>query len=197
MKSVWTWVAAVATALVVSACGGGGGGSAPAVVAAGDATVSFGPSNGAVMSAFSGKTFSFAALPSSFGVSGTSTMTLTSNGTTASYALQNVAGSSTGPLTFGSCIFTPAAGSTFSPPHPLAPGATAITINPCAIKLASNGVPTGEPVDVDVTLTFGTGAGAFASSPIRITILISATGAVTVNGVPAGTVPVSSLTGVN
>ena len=178
---------AVAAVVGLSACGGGGGNDAPPAVAVADTTVGVSPT---VTGAMVSTVFSFPSGLASFG--STSATTVTFNDTCPIPAFTVTSGGNTaiGATTFGSCIFK-IASSTFPAPSPLAEGKT-LTINPCNININTRGqVANGVGQSRSVALVLG----AAASSGASVTVSVTPSGQVTLNGATVGTVALSDGTG--
>ncbi|WP_427913580.1 hypothetical protein ACPWT1_00995 [Ramlibacter sp. MMS24-I3-19] len=194
MKSLWKWAAvSSATALLVS-CGGGGGGDTQVAVANGASAVKVDATNGSTaVQAMSNQPITFASGVPDFGTTGSTTVTIAppASGTAApTFSIASGGATASGDMTFGSCIFT-VKSSTFPAGSTLATGAK-ITVSPCSISLATNGVPaTGVAVNVSVTLTLNS----VTSTPYTETVSVSPAGAVSVNGQTVVTVKVGALTG--
>ena len=126
------------------------------------------------------------------GTTAATTVTFTSSAASATPAFSIASGgaSATGDLTFGSCIFT-VKSSTFPAGSKLAVGAK-ITVSPCAVTLATGGVAaTGAAAAVNTTLTLN----GVTSAPYPVTVAITPTGTVQVNGTTVTTTLVSTVTG--
>lgn len=181
--------AAVSAALV--ACGGGGSTSTPIAVAAANTSVAISPANGAAATAaVSGQTFTFPSGAAALGTTASTTVKLTSGaaGSPAKFDIASGTGTATGALTYGSCIFTVAVGSTI----PGLPAGTVLTVNPCTLGIATSGLAAnGVPQNGAATLTLG----ATSSTSLPLTVTISAGGDVSINGSSVGTVTTSRLTG--
>jgi hypothetical protein len=178
---------AAAAAVALSACGGGGSNDAPPAVAVADTSVVVSPT---VTAAMVSTVFSFPSGVSAFG--NTSATTVTFNDTSSIPAFTVASGGNTaiGATTFGSCIFK-IASSTFPAPSPLAEGNT-LTINPCNIKINTRGqVANGAGQSRSVALVLG----AAASSGTSVTVSVTPSGQVTLNGATVGTVALSDGTG--
>jgi hypothetical protein len=178
---------AVAAAGVLSGCGGGGsaGNDVPAVATA-NTTVAV---SSAVTGALVSTAFAFPSGVTSFGT--TSATTVTFNDTTPIPAFTITSGGHTaiGTIT-GSCSFK-IASSDFPAPSPLEEVKT-VTVNPCNVKINTTGQVAngaGQPRNVELVL------GANASSVIPITVSVTASGQVTLNGATVGTVVLSNGTG--
>ena len=180
---------AVAAAVVLSACGGGGGGGgndAPAVAAA-DTTVRVSPTvTGAVVNT----PFAFPSGVTSFGTTSATTVAFNDTSATPAFTISSGGNTATGTTTFGSCIFT-ITSSTFVAPSPLAGGNT-ITVNPCNITINTKGqLANGVGQSRSVALVLG----ATASSGTSITVSVTPSGQVTLNGAIVGAVALADGTG--
>ena len=181
--------AAAAAALV--ACGGGGSTSTPIAVAAANTSVAIDPTTGAAATAaVSGQTFAFPSGAAVLGTTASTTVKLTSGatGSPAQFEIASGAGKATGALTYGSCIFTVAAGSTI----PSLPAGTVVTVNPCTLGVATAGlIANSVPQNGAATLTLGT----VSSNSFPLIVSITAAGVVSINGSNLGTAITTRLTG--
>lgn len=195
MKSLWKWaVATSATALLVACGGGGGGGDGPISVAVGNPSFVVDGTNGSSAVQAMAQSITFANGVPDFGTTGTSTtLAITANplGTPPpSFVISAGGSTASGDLTFGSCIFT-VKSSTFAAGSKLAAGAK-VTVSNCSLLLNINGAAaTGTPVSVTAVLTLNT----VSSNPYKITVVITPTGQVMVNGLTVYNIKVTSLTG--
>ena len=195
MKSLWKWAAVSSATALLVACGGGGGGSSdgPISVANGDTTVAVNGTTGPNAVQAMAQSITFPNGVPDFGTTASTTLGISATplGTPPpSFTITSAGSTASGDLTFGSCIFT-VKSSTFAAGSKLAPGAK-ITISNCSIVLSTNGVPaTGVGASVSAALTLNT----VTSNPYKVTVVISPTGTVQVNGLTVNTIKVSSLTG--
>ena len=184
-------LAAAASAALVACGGGGGSSSAPIKAASANTSVAIGPANGAAATAaVSGQTFAFASGVAALGTTASTTVALTSGaaGAPAKFDIASGTGKATGALTYGSCIFTVAAGSTI----PSLPAGTVVTVNPCTLGVATTGLAANDvPQNGSATLTLGT----TTSAALPLTVTISASGSVSINGSTVGTVATGNHTG--
>lgn len=194
MKSLWKWaVVSSATALLV-ACGGGGGGSdGPISVAVGNPNFVVDGTNGSNAVQAMAQTMTFPNGVPDFGTTSSTTLAVTASplGTPPpSFVISSGGSTASGDLTFGSCIFT-VKSSTFAAGSKLATGAK-VTVSNCSLLLNINGAAaTGTPVGVTAVLTLNT----VSSNPYKITVVITPTGQVMVNGLTVYNIKVTSLTG--
>jgi hypothetical protein len=195
MKSLWKLaVVSSATALLV-ACGGGGGSNDDHVAVANSASaVTVDGTNGSnSVQAMAGQSIVFANGVPDFGTTASTTVAVSATplGTPPpSFTISSGGATATGDLTFGSCIFT-VKSSTFPAGSKLVAGAK-ITVSPCKITLATAGViAAGTPASVSTTLTLNT----VTSAPYKITVTITPSGTVQVNGLTVYTTTLSSATG--
>ncbi len=170
MKLKLVALAAVSVA-ALAACGGGGD---PVLVAAGDATISVAP---AVAAAVANTDFTFASGVAALGTTAETTVKFTNTAATPAFSISSGGNTATGTTTFGSCIFV-VSNSTFPAGHPLANGQT-VTVNPCSVRLATaGGVANGQPTTRNAAMLLG-----FAASSGRsVTVAVSPSGSLTVNG---------------
>lgn len=185
MNKFFGSVIAVMMAASLCACGGGGGGPAPVAVAAADTTVAVSPTTTAVVT---GIPFTFTAVPS-FGTTGTTTLTFTNTSTTPAFSVISGSNTASGTTTFGSCDFH-ITSSTFTPPSPMVVGNTVI-VDPCTMKINTNGAVTGSPSDRTITITLG----ASQSGGVTKTVVVTPDGSVTIDGHTVSTVPVKVVSG--
>lgn len=193
MKSLWKWAAVSSATALLVACGGGGGGDGPISVANGDAQVAVNSTTGPNAVQAMATSITFPNGVPDFGTTGSTTLGVTATplgSPPPSFTVTSGGSTASGDLTFGSCIFT-VKSSTFAAGSKLATGAK-ITISNCTILLSTNGVPaTGVGVSVNATLTLNT----VTSNPYKVTVVITPTGLVQVNGLTVFTIKVSPLTG--
>lgn len=148
-----TGLAAILASAVLVACGGGGGDQYAPITS--NAVTPMTATTAAVLT--DNGPIAFAAIPD-LGISGNATFTAGGTGPAAytfSIAEALSGNTASGPLTFGSCIFTVTA-SSFPAIHPLALGKTA-TVNPCNLTIQTAGQGnTGSAFSALTTLLFGT-----------------------------------------
>ena len=167
---------------MLAACGGG---SSSVPVAGSNTSISINPATGpALLKALDGKTATFAAGVAEFGTTGPTTVSFSGSNFTITEV--NTGKTVTGPMTFGSCIFTAAQSSLLS----FLVGRT-ITVNPCTIDANTAGIPaSGVETIINVVFKFPSGG----SSVIAIPLSIAADGTVKSGGTTLGNVTLS-LTG--
>ena len=185
LKLIFTASAAVA-ALV--ACGGDSSSSDPVKVAAADTTVS---ASAASIAGVSGQTFNFPSGVPALGLSGASSVKLTSASSTTTsptFSLTSGTGTAAGNLGFGSCVFAITSSNI--------PGVTVgqtITVNPCQYNVATKNVQaTGQATTVQVLLNLGITPSAANQASVAID---PTTGVVTVNNVNTGVSVTLAVTG--
>lgn len=176
-KHLWTVTIGMAAAL--AGCGGGGGGEQTLAVSR-DTSV---PVDSTITSAVVQTPFSFPAGVPSFGTSAPTTVTFTSTASTPTFTVASAGETATGTTTFGSCIFTVQA-STFPATSPLAAGRT-VTVHPCILALNTSGMPADGSADpVAGTLVLGS----TTSAPATVTVQVSTSGVLTLNGTTLNTI---------
>lgn len=183
-KLLWTVTIGMAAAL--AGCGGGSG--EQTLVVTQDAQV---PVTSSVTSAVVQTPFTFPSGVASFGTSAPTTVTFTSTAATPAFTVTSGSNTASGTTTFGSCIFTVTA-STFPADSPLATGKV-ITVNPCTLTVDTSGTAAdGTPDTVAGTLVLGT----IASDGANVSIAVSPSGDLLLNGTPLDVVvPVTPLSG--
>ena len=171
---------ALAGSAILAGCGSS---SSSTTTAASDLpAVALTPTNGAALiNAVTGKTFSFpnTAGVSALGTTGPTSVAFSGQNFTVTQAGSN-AGSYSGTMSYGSCIFTVTASSLSSVTI-----GQKITVNPCSLDVNTEGQGTGSTQDRPVTLVLGT----TTSIPVSVPVLVTAQGEVIVNGTTAGSVP--------
>ena len=187
MKKLAKLALGAALAAALAACGGGGGSATTAALASADTVA---PANATTVAAVSNVPLTFATGVPEFGTAGPTTVTFNKSGADAGFGIATSSGSASGNATFGSCIFQITA-STFSAPSPLALGQT-IRVNPCNFNASTNGATAN---GAGSTRALSAIFGSTKSSDVLVTITVSPTGEVTVNGVGIGTVTVVAVTG--
>lgn len=189
MKSVYFKSAitlAVSSAFLVACGGDPAPAPAPTPAASANTTANV---NATTVGAVSGKAFTFPSGVAALGTTGATTLTVT-DAAVDTFAVSSPAGSYSGDLAYGSCIFKILT-STFAAPSPYAVGQT-ITVAACSVSAATSGVAAnGQSNNANVSFTLG----ATASNPIGLPVVISPSGAVTVGGVAVGSVVVVTPTG--
>ncbi|MDB5743342.1 MAG: hypothetical protein JWR68_1657 [Polaromonas sp.] len=185
----------LSSSLMLAACGGGDNDNPPlpTTVATSATTATINPSSGAAaVESVLNQNFSFASGVPAFGTTSATTLTLAGTGANPTFTIGSGGNTASGTMTYGSCIFR-ITSSTYPANHALALGKTT-TVSPCALTIATSGITAnGTSVSANITLTLGT----VFSVPLTITVSVSATGVVTVNGVVIATVPVGASTGAN
>lgn len=178
---------------LLSACGGSSdnGQLSPAPIASSSLSAEITPQTGATLvNSVLDKSFDFSTGVPAFGTTSATSLKLSGNGTTPSFAINSAEGTASGSMTFGSCIFT-VSQSSFAPSHPLAQGKT-FTVKPCTLSVATAGIKgDGIATPTTVTLLLGT----INSKPITVSVSISATGVVTLNSFTIGSVTLVAATG--
>lgn len=195
----------VAGSALLAACGGGGGSAPVAAVSSTDLSLVASASTAAAIApAFVSVSSTPIAFPAGF--TGTVSKTdltpaLAPAGTTLAFSTGTVATSpvvtvvsggltATGTTTFGSCTFTFDANSPFVAPSPFAPGKT-LYVDPCSITIPTASITAdGGTQSLSVELTLGT-----TTVSQIVSVVVSATGTVSLNGTPVGTVTVVAPTG--
>jgi hypothetical protein len=175
----------MASAAILSACGGSD--DEPAQVAATDATLGV---NLAVAQAAANTPFNFPSGVPDLGTTGTTTVAFTSTATTPAFSIQNGNQTATGTTNFGSCVFV-VASSSFPAGHRLAAGSQ-VTINPCNIRLGTQGAPADSVARQRAAVFI---LGSAASTGSTVTVAINSGGTVTINGQAAGTVTLVPVSG--
>jgi hypothetical protein len=179
------------SALLV-ACGGGSSGSLPpARIASTNTTALINPQTGAaVVNSVLDKSFGFSSGVPSFGTTSATTLKLSGTGAAPSFAISSAEGSAPGAMTYGSCIFT-VGQSIYPATFPLASGKS-VTVSPCSLTVATIGLK-GDGIATPANATFQLGT--VNSSPVSVSVSISASGVVTVNGFIIGSVTLVAATG--
>lgn len=180
------------SALLV-ACGGSSssGSLPPAPIASTNTSAVINPQTGAaVVSSVLDKSFEFSSGVPSFGTTTATSLKLTGTGAAPSFAITSPEGTASGAMTYGSCIFT-VSQSSFNASHPLAQGKT-VTVSPCSLTVGTAGLK-GDGIATPTSVTFLLGT--VNSRPVSVSVTISASGVVTVNGFTIGSVTVVAATG--
>ena len=171
---------ALAGSAILAGCGSS---SSSTTTAASDLpAVALTPTNGAALiNSVTGKTFSFpdTAGVSALGTTGPTSVAFSGQNFTVTQAGSN-AGSYSGTMSYGSCIFTVTASSLSSVTI-----GQKLTVNPSSLDINTAGQGTGSTQDRPVTLVLGT----TTSIPVSVPVLVTAQGEVIVNGTTAGSVP--------
>ena len=162
-KASLKWVlSATVAAAMLAACGGG----SDVVPATPSTSSSLTAANAA---ALAGTPFVFDGGVAQFGTTASTSLTVTGAGAATQFSIASGGSTASGPMSFGSCIFTITT-STFAAAHPLGAGKM-ITINPCSLAINSAGYPVGTAA-IPTVLTLGT----LASSPNSRTVTVGADG---------------------
>lgn len=174
--------AVVGGGFLVTACGGGGSSVVP--VGSANTVAAINPTTGAaVVGGVLNNAFTFANGVAGLGMTGSTKLTLTGTGAAPSFSATSAAGTTSGTLSYGSCIFKITAapdaslvGTTFTEPN-------------CSLTLPTKGVPAnGSTQSGNATFTIGSYTG---SAPV--TYSLNSAGAITINGFTlAVTAPVST-----
>lgn len=194
MKCFWKLAVVTSAAAVLVACGGGGS-DAPATVAANAAPLAINAASGpTAVQAIGTDTMVFAGGVPDFGTTGSTSLKVGAPPygatTPATFTVTSGASTATGDLTYGSCIFT-VKSSNFPASSKLLVGAV-IKVDPCVVNLSTLGVPTTTATfPITATLTLNT----VTSAPYKVTVSISPSGVVTVNGIIVTIVGVKPVTG--
>lgn len=193
MKKLMQWAIALCSAAMLTGCGGGGGGDAARTVTA-DANLAINPTSGpALVSAIADETFTFADGVPAFGTTASTSVEFSAPPTPSAapgFSISSGGNTATGTVAFGSCIFRITA-SSFPDGHALAEGET-ITVNPCNLNVNVRGATAnGQATSRSVALLLG----AAASAGATVTVAVTPGGQLTLNGVAAGTVTLSPITG--
>lgn len=179
--------------MLLAACGGGNDSPLrPISQVQGDVSANIDadllPASQTAVQSVLGQTFYFPSGIPSLGTSGGTTVKLSGSGVAPTFEIVSGSLKASGPMSYGSCIFTIDSSSTFVAPHRLAyvpPSAPPASIDPnkhviepCSLTVATDGkTPTGNANLSTVTFTLdGT------SSSVTVPVSIDANGVVTVNG---------------
>jgi hypothetical protein len=180
-----TMFSIVAAAAMLTACGGGGDNALPVTnVATTNVTA---PITAASVSAVTGQAFTFNGGVGAFQTASPTTVTLNS---ASSFSVASNEGTASGNLGFGSCIFT-VTQSTFPASSPLAVGKT-LEVQPCAITVATAGVSAEQNATARAVSFQIEGNASIAKD---LTVDITSTGTVVVNGTNIGSVTLQPTTG--
>ena len=137
--------------------------------------------------AVTGEPFTFSSGVAKFGTTSPTTVTLNSAST---FSVAATEGNASGNLTYGSCIFTVTT-STFPVGSKLAQGAK-VEVTPCDLQIPTAGVSVDAAAAAKaVTFLLGTAT----SQPVQLTVDVTPTGQVVVNGVTVATVQLTTVTG--
>lgn len=182
--------------MLLAACGGGDSALTPVpLVATTNTAAAINPTTGAaVVQGVLGKDFTFANGVPSFGTTSATSLILSGSGATPSFNITSGVSTASGAMAYGSCIFTVAT-STFPSGTPLLALGSKVTVSPCTLSVATAGMKAdGTSATANVFLVLGT----TISSPVSVTVSVSSTGVVTVNGSTVGSatlVPATGATG--
>ncbi|MGE4243485.1 hypothetical protein [Ramlibacter sp.] len=186
MKKLMSLMLAVAAAALLPACSDGDDDPLPTVAAANTAISVSSTTAGAVANT----PFAFPTGVAAFGTTAATSVAFTSTATTPAFSISSGANVATGATTFGSCIFV-VASSNFPAGHTLANGAT-VTVNPCALNLATANQPAdgvGRPRTATLQL------GGTTSTGQNVAITVNANGTVVINNTIAGNVTLVQVSG--
>lgn len=138
------------------------------------------------VAAVSGTSFNFPSGIPALNPSGATSLTMT-DAAVDTFSVTSAAGSYSGVVSYGSCIFSVTTSSVAS-----VPVGTVFTASPCNLSAATGGqVANGAAFSIPVTLVLG----AVTSNAVALPVTVTPTGQVSVNGVLIGTVPVITPTG--
>ncbi len=196
MKKQLLMVAALLSAFVLTACSSSGGGGPATTVATTDTVLSVTAASGpTVARAIDDEVFTFSAVPA-LGTTATTTLSVNADGTaTPTFTITEAgAGNATGVLSFGAtpgtCIFT-VTQSTFSASSALALG-KAVTVDQCQVNVATAGTTAdGTTQERSATLRLRNAV----SLPLTVSVTVSPTGALVINGEPSGNTGVTTVSG--
>lgn len=196
LKKVSLACMVMAGGALLAACGGGGG-SVPVATTPVAATNVSANANAAVVGAVGTTPVVFAngfagvsASGAPVAVTGATTVAFSGSGASPNVSITNGGRTASGVTTFGSCIFTFTA-STFTPPSDFDVGKS-ITVNPCSLNVSTaNKSASGGASQTPVTFSFGSAT----SNSFTQSVTVNSAGAVSVNGVPVGTVTITNVTG--
>jgi len=184
MKNLRYLIGVAAVALLA---GCGSGDDDPALVAASDTTV---PVTATTANAVVDTPFTFQGGVAELGTTADTSVAFTDTGTAPAFSINSGGMTATGTTNFGSCIFV-VANSSFPAGHRLATGAT-VTVNPCNIRLGTQGAPADSIARQRAAVFILGGA---ASTGSTVTVMINSGGLVTINGVPTGSVTLVPVSG--
>jgi hypothetical protein len=178
-------ISIAASAAMLVACGGGGDGPRqPSLVAANNLKAPITAQN---VGAITGQGFTFNSGVAAFGTASPTTVTLNS---ASSFSITSNEGTASGTLGFGSCIFA-VTQSTYPASSPLAVNKT-LEVSECSINVATAGVSvTQDAILRAVAFLLGTDT----SADKNLTVDITPSGIVVVNGTEVGTVTLQPVTG--
>ena len=173
-KASLKWVlSATVAAAMLAACGGGGSDVVPATPTT---TATITAANSA---ALAGSPYVFDSGVAQFGTTASTSLTIAGAGAATTFSASSGGLTASGPMTFGSCIFTVTA-SSFPATHALGVGKV-VTINPCTLKVNSAGYPTGTQ-SIPTLLTLGSVVSAANNKTVTVTATGTVIGTVVVTG---------------
>ena len=159
-KASLKWIlSATVAAAMLAACGGG---VSPNPTSTNTSTAV----TAATVAAMGGSAYSFASGVPAFGTAAATDLTVTGSGAATTFSATSGGMTASGPMTFGSCIFTITV-STFPASHALGAGKV-VTVNPCTLDVNSAGYSAGTQ-SVPTVLTLGTTKSAANNKTITIT----------------------------
>lgn len=169
---------------VLAGCGGGGD---PILGVTADTNVA---TSATIAGAVANTPFSFDTGVAALGTTGATTVQFTSATATPAFNIASGGNTATGNTTFGSCIFA-VTSSSFPAGHSLAVGQT-VTVNPCSLSVRTTGaVANGQATSRSVALLLG----AASSAGATVTVAVSPSGQLTLNGASAGLVTLVPVSG--
>ena len=173
-----------ASVAALAACGGGST-TSPIPVVTSNTSIAINPSTGpAFLQALNGQTVSFASGVAELGTTGPTTISFSGSTFTVTETLTGK--TVTGPMTFGSCIFT----ATNSAIVAFAVGKT-ITVNPCSLEIPTSGVAAnGQGSSLVIGFKFPSAVGTF-----KIAVTVGPSGDVFLGNFLIGKATVSAPTG--
>lgn len=171
--------------ILLTACGGGSAPS-PKAVASADISAAVTPTTAQVMV---GKSFSFDSGVSALGTTSATTVDLSGSAAAPDIKISSGGNTGTGVMNYGSCIFKITQSSFPASFTNLQVGAIT-EVKPCDLKLATSGLTNGSSNSFVKWIL-----GNASSISQGVTVTISDTGVVTVNGTPFGTVTLVLATG--
>ncbi|MCV2368629.1 hypothetical protein [Roseateles oligotrophus] len=142
------------------------------------------PANATTVASVKDVPYVFASGVAELGTATATTVKFTSAGAAPAFSISSSEGAATGATTFGSCIFTVVT-STYPAIHPLAQFKI-VRIANCGFQFNTAGVNAG--ISIPVPSFFGLGSVNSASAPVSV--VMTDTGSVTVNGTVVGNVTV-------
>ena len=194
MKKLFLLAAVLSSVTLLAACGGGGGDSSP-MVAAEDARLAADADSGKpLFTALANESFTFTNGVAEFGTSSATTVTIqppAAEGRNPRFTITSGGDTASGVMAFGSCFFR-VTDSTFAPPSPLVDGAV-IEIANCGVQLDTAGQnANGVAVESSAVLFLNNAN----STGTTVTVAISPSGRIILNGKAVGTVTLRPVTGV-